>query len=250
MSEDHPFWTREKEWRPLKELSINSRVSVANDYKLGSDKPDPLGYLLGLILGDGSITQKTLAAGGPRFTSGNPKIQQSFEKTLEELGISWRSQIHHKTGSKEYTVYKRIKVPGTRAQDRSYTQLTQLLIDNDLIGCTSKTKFIPDVLFNSSSSFRAGLLKGLIETDGFLQSNGTAGFCSISKRLAFGVRDLLNSFGVKSSVRKKKQAGKKVAINTEQRFIYFRHDLYEVNIRSVSHTTRVLERKDLSKKTK
>jgi len=250
VSEDHPFWTKNQKWIALKELTVGDHVAIANDFKFppSSAQPDRLAYLLGLILGDGNITKKTLADGRPRFTSKNPLIQKQFEDTLAELKIGYRSQIHSVTGSKEYTLRKRMNVPHRRCQDKPYTELTALIYKYGLNDKTSINKFIPQVLINESSSIRLGLLKGLLETDGFLQSDGTAGFCSISKELVFGVRNLLNSFGIKAHIRCKKQAGKDTPIATNQRVIHSRYDLYKLCIKSKAYTRKLLDLVDLSAK--
>jgi intein/homing endonuclease len=251
VSEDHPFWIKNIGWKPLKELSIGSDVAYAVDYKQDvSTKSDTLGYLLGLLLGDGSFTAKTMADGGPRFTAKNIKIQENFENALAKLNIPWRSQIHGVTGSKEYTIYKRYPKEHARAQEREFTPITKALQKYDLIGRTSLDKFIPIELFNESAEMRHGLLKGLMETDGFVNKDGRVGFCSISRELAYGVRDLLNTFGIKASIRLKKQAGKIMPIDSEQREIHANHDLYEVNVTTKSYVKKLFDIVDLSSKDK
>ena len=248
VSDAHPFWTPYG-WKQLKDLAVGDKVATVSDYKLGMPTGiDKLGLLLGMILGDGSITTTAMADGGPRFTSKNPSVQKLLEDTASELNIAWRSQIHAITGSKEYTLRKRLKQLFGRPQDKPLTPLSELLYDYALVGMTSKDKFIPDALFNRSPEFRAGLLQGLMITDGFLCARGRAGFCSISNKLAYNVRDLLSSFGIKSRVRCKLQAGHRAPIDTAQREIVSQFDLYEVLVASKYHVNKLLNLVDLSAK--
>lgn len=253
VSDDHPFWTQNKQWVKLKKLSPGDKVAISTNYYLGVAEPDPLAYLLGLLLGDGNWTHKTLVDGGPRFTSKNSEIQKSFEAVLCKLDIPFRAQIHAITGSKEYTIYKRYKPVGvshTKWAARPITALVQLLYDFNLAGTTSKDKFIPLALFNRGPEWRCGLLKGLLETDGFLEVSGRAGFCSVSKELAYGVRDLFHSIGVASSIRRKEQAGKHIPISYggKQREICCNYDLYEVNITNAIAVKKLLSVIDLTSK--
>lgn len=249
VSNDHPFWTKNG-WKKLKELKAGDQVASVNDYHFDNsiNEVDDLSYLFGLILGDGNITNCTLADGGPRFTSKNPLIQKSFEDVLARLNIDYRFQFHSKTESKEYTVRKRTFVKNTRPQDRPLTSLSNLIYKYRLNGCSSFNKFIPLELLNGNASVRLGLLKGLLETDGFLLSSGEIGFCSVSKELAYQVGELLNTFGIRSTIRLKKQKGKKIPINTEQRIVSCNYDLYELNIRSKIYVKKLLNLIDLSNK--
>ena len=249
VSDDHPFWTQIG-WQKLKDLYVGDKVATATTYKFdNSDQTiDDLAYIIGLLLGDGTITEKTFQDGGARFISGNPLIQQAFETSLSRLKIPWRVHVDKRTGSLGYTIYKRVQIPNMRAQDRPLNELTSALHSLDLIGKTSIDKFIPLKMLNGSASVRRGLLKGLLETDGYVQADGNAGFCSISKDLAYGVRDLLNSFGIKSSVRVKKQKGKLAPVKTEQRFIESKSDLYVVTVASKSHAKRLTKVINLANK--
>lgn len=251
VSDDHPFWVKDRQWKKLKELNIGDKVATATDFKFDNSckSVDDLSYIIGLLLGDGTITEKTFKVGGPRFLSKNPLIQKSFEDTLKRLDLFYRVSLDKRTNSLQYTIAKTIRTnfDSSRPQDRPLNELTLALFNLGLVGKTSLDKFIPMKLLNSNAAIRKGLLKGLFETDGYIQADGLAGFCSISKELAYGVRDLLNTFGIRSSVRLKKQTGKTALINTEQRQITSKHDLYVVTLQP-KEATRLSQLVDLSNK--
>jgi hypothetical protein len=63
-----------------------------------------------------------------------------------------------------------------------------------------KNKHIPEVYFVASVAQRMALLRGLIDTDGYVAGDGQVEFCSVNERLARGVARLVHSLGVKASV--------------------------------------------------
>ena len=116
------------------------------------DKPiefDPVAtpidpYLVGLILGDGSIDKDT---GFVRITS-HEDDWKTYEKHIKEpIG-----NIYRKKGQ-EHIVFVSIKGIGSLVKE--------------FIGCqTSYTKRIPEILLTGSVSQRISLLQGLMDTDG------------------------------------------------------------------------------------
>ena len=68
-------------------------------------------------------------------------------------------------------------------------------LDNYGLRCTSHNKHIPkDYLYNSEN-IRLSILQGLIDTDGYITSNGNVSFSSTSKQLAEDIAFLVRSFG-------------------------------------------------------
>lgn len=76
-----------------------------------------------------------------------------------------------------------------------------------------KNKHIPEEYMQSSVRQRFELLKGLMDTDGFCSKAGQCEFVQKNKNLAFQVKELLASLGIKSTIKEKnctyngKQAG-------------------------------------------
>src|SRR3989475_5733179 len=70
-----------------------------------------------------------------------------------------------------------------------------------LWGIRSDEKFTPDLYLNASREARLDVLRGLMDTDGWVERWGSARFCSTSERLAGNVAELVRSLGGWCSVR-------------------------------------------------
>ena len=64
-----------------------------------------------------------------------------------------------------------------------------------LIGCRSHEKFIPRQYLDAPPYQRLQLLRGLLDTDGWVEKHGTVRFCSASLQLALDVQELSRSLG-------------------------------------------------------
>lgn len=93
-----------------------------------------------------------------------------------------------------------------------------------LIGVKSWDKFIPEDYKYSSVDDRLSLLRGLMDTDGTVKSNGEASYCTTSKRLAEDVVEVVRSLGGRATIRERNRVGKESEINgrtlTSQRVSY------------------------------
>ena len=139
-------------------------------------------YLLGLILGDGGITQ-----GSVSFTTEDVEIVETIKSILPE-----NSQIV-KNGSSKYG-YKLTKKTGHT------NPIIQTLKDLKLMGCGSHNKFIPNIYKYSSINDRLEILKGLMDTDGTCSISkkenfeGTE-FSTVSEKLCDDVIEIVHSLG-------------------------------------------------------
>ncbi|MBI3636053.1 MAG: AAA family ATPase [Candidatus Rokubacteria bacterium] len=70
----------------------------------------------------------------------------------------------------------------------------------------SEDKFIPDAYLTASRDVRLDVLRGLLDTDGWVERWGSVRFCSTSPRLAHDVADLVRSLGGWCSVRSRTAA--------------------------------------------
>src|SRR5258705_1208486 len=73
-----------------------------------------------------------------------------------------------------------------------------------LWGKRAESKFIPDVYLDASRADRGELLRGLMDTDGWVERWGSMRFCSTSERLARQVAELVRSLGGWCSVRSRR----------------------------------------------
>ncbi|WP_279606952.1 LAGLIDADG family homing endonuclease, partial [Burkholderia vietnamiensis] len=69
-----------------------------------------------------------------------------------------------------------------------------------LWGCTSRDKFIPRAYLDAEKSVRLDLLRGLLDTDGWVESWGTVRYSTASPQLARDVCELARSLGAWCSI--------------------------------------------------
>jgi replicative DNA helicase len=150
----------------------NHSVVVADPFDLpDAELPiDP--YVLGAWLGDGDSW-----SGG--FTSADPEIITQIELAgyVVTRGARYRHYIRK-----------------LRAQLRDIGLL--------------RNKHIPDVYQRGSENQRRALLAGLLDTDGTVTSTGNAQFCTTSKRLAEGTRELIHTLGYRTRISTKRVNGR------------------------------------------
>jgi hypothetical protein len=138
-------------------------------------------YLLGLILGDGGITQKNVS-----FTTEDIEIIDIIKNILPE-----NSQIVKNKNSKYG--YRLTKKSG------STNPIIQQLKILNLMGCGSHNKFVPNIYKYSSINDRLEILKGLMDTDGTCSlKNGICKgteYSTISEQMADDVIEIVHSLG-------------------------------------------------------
>ena len=124
-------------------------------------------YLLGLLLGDGSLVRSAT------FTTGDDFIAKEILKT-----------------NTFNFVKKNNKIQGT------VSKITPDIRKLGLLGTKSDTKFIPRKYMYGSVNQRKELLKGLMDTDGSVYGKcATLEYCTVSKRLKDDFVELVNSLG-------------------------------------------------------
>jgi hypothetical protein len=159
-------------------------------------------YLLGTFLGDGSYC----ASGAVTITSGD-----IAHTTAALAGLDYT--LHD---GKDFC-FKGASVKWWRKQLSSLR----------LAGKKAASKFIPREFLMGSVEVRWGILQGLMDTDGTVDSQGNPSFTSISRQLAEDVRFLVNSLGGTASIGEKEpfyrdKAGGKVICNTAYT-LYIKH---------------------------
>lgn len=145
-------------------------------------------YILGCLLGDGSISAKPTTA--PLLTVGDEEIIEHCRKRLPpDCYLKHDRRIHYRFSAGPS--YRGVHGRGT------YSPICKAIRDLGLVGSVSHTKFIPDVYKLGSTVQRLDLLRGLMDTDGHCPKNAKsqARLSTTSKQLAEDVAEVARSLG-------------------------------------------------------
>jgi len=172
-----------------KKIPGNVSISVISPYVPDNPSTCPVDpYLLGLLLGDGCLAQPTTLS----FSSADAHIVEQI--TL--LCNHWEVTPKYK-GRVDYALTKSIP------QDSfppSPNKLVKILTELQLMGTTSKTKFIPQIYKQASVNDRLLLIRGLLDTNGTVGKRGNVSFTTTSKELARDLQEVLWSVGALCSI--------------------------------------------------
>lgn len=161
-------------------------AGVSGEFGSKKDLPiDP--WLMGALLGDGDFTGAT-----PRFTKGASETVERVRRALPE-GL----ELVH-AGGVDY----RISQPRDNRRV-SGNEIQNALASLELSGCGSLTKFIPQCYLDADRDARLSLMRGLMDTDGWVEKTGSVQFSTSSKRLSDGIVALGRSLGYWVTVREK-----------------------------------------------
>jgi recombination protein RecA len=142
-------------------------------------------YLLGLLLGDGSLVERTI-----KFTTIDLELLNNIQKILDrdfpEMTIS------EKQGKCSYSLKK-------KKHGHELTRLYQELEKLGLTGKYSEEKFIPKVYLFASIEQRIALLQGLMDTDGSVDPDGSISYPTSSPQLSLDFQFLVKSLGIRST---------------------------------------------------
>lgn len=160
----------------------NYRIPIVDGvgFECDTDLPiDP--YLLGLILGDGCITEHN-----------QPHIVTKDEELISKIKNCYDGDV---SVSDHERVVKTKKGLVTRSLIKvSLLGIKEKLATIGLYDTNSKTKFIPEMYINNSLEVRLALLQGLMDSDDYSNKHRCE-FSSISKNLSDGVKDIVLSLG-------------------------------------------------------
>ena len=175
---DYEKWS---EWRKHTHKLFRAGVDFP-----ATDTPQLDPYFLGLVLGDGSLSQNYRIS----VATIDPEITQYVLDTAESYGLSVRRDgrnliQHHLTSGTEVRAGRR---GGTNPV---ITELRRL----GLLPIACQDRFIPDTYRLGSRTVRLETLAGLLDSDGYL-ANGGFEFASKSRRLADGVAFIARSLGL------------------------------------------------------
>lgn len=144
------------------------RVPILN-WGYEEDLPiDP--YIVGLLLGDGSITKNV------GITTADVEIEQAFNDCAAEHNLKIRTEFKINNLASSY--YASTGRTGKVGCNPLINKLRQL----NIFGCNADTKHIPKIYKFSSWNNRLEILAGLLDSDGSLNKN-CFDFCIKSKQL-------------------------------------------------------------------
>jgi hypothetical protein len=139
-------------------------------------------YILGLLLGDGFL----------QTAVGFCTIDEELKVAIE----SWAKTENCKLSSRSSTDYVIVSQQAQKDNKRETNGVNKLIQDLGLFGTDSYTKFIPKEYLLSSIEDRMKLLRGLLDTDGYVNDTGdTVQFGTSSPQLAKDFRELIKSLG-------------------------------------------------------
>lgn len=182
-------------------------------------------YLLGLYLGDGS-----------NYYSKITTVDKEIENYLYKISESMELQIT-KDGEETFMI-----TAGKEGNRRSQKNIFhKFLIESNLY----QNKHIPKEYLYASEEQRMELLRGLTDSDGYVDKNGAISFSSSIPKLAEDFVRLCQSLGISVSKKKRKSGYKKNGQYVECKDSY-RIDLY--TDKDVFKLSRKLERCKAKKK--
>ena len=204
-----------KNLKPKKAYTTFLKLNNTVDY---SEKTLPIpAYTLGAILGDGNVTKQFKLSGID---------EEIFNNVLEEIEFYYPGG-KYKTGSKykankqfvfDCSIEVRKDYQNTYSSSKYankvnpvYEELKKLNLN-----VSSKYKYIPDEYKYSSKEQRLDLVKGLMDTDGTISMDGAMSFGNVSYQLVKDLQEVLQSLGINSTLRQRKDKIYIIYINTNQ----------------------------------
>lgn len=138
-------------------------------------------YLLGLILGDGGISNNTI-----NFTTADLEIIEYIKNILPD-GIT----VIKRSGKYGYGISGRMG---------KENPITRYLREYNLMGFTAEHKFIPNKYKYNTIETRLQVLQGLFDTDGSVSGKSNIDYITVSYQLALDVQELVQSLGGRATL--------------------------------------------------
>ena len=186
------------------EITVNGKKYNSYKYYLPpvspiaySEKPQNIpAYTLGALLGDGALTKRT-----PKISSIDKEILDKIQKQLGD-GFEFKydptTTCEYRIVDKERFLHKSEFKNGQYGVNRLHRWLEEL----DL--CVScQYKYIPDNYKYGSIEQRYELIRGLMDTDGYISNDGSMSFVNTSKQLVDDFMEVLRSLGIICTVSKR-----------------------------------------------
>lgn len=145
-------------------------------------------YVLGCLIGDGSLVGSILLSSGLDDVEIREEIQRRLSRVTPEYRI--------RRVGRSQSSYSIVKESGSKTKNFYVSALK----DFGLYGSRSADKFVPIRYLVNSVSVREDLLAGLLDTDGTVAKSGEVSFTTVSRRLADDVKFLFESLGASVTI--------------------------------------------------
>ncbi len=209
---EHRVWVRcasgDEGWKPLAEIqpgdyvAIDRRIDLWGSreeintpraaglkakhslkrYPLPTRLTPDLAYVMGLLVGDGTLRERNAVA----LTTADESIAQEFRRIVyEQFGYEVANSVKFR-----YSISSR--------------QIRLFFEELGLDYVTAIEKSIPSVILTAPKPIVRAFLQGLFDTDGYVNVRGNVSLSTSSERLAHQVHILLLNFGIISSLQTKK----------------------------------------------
>ncbi|MFT3821096.1 MAG: replicative DNA helicase [Rubrivivax sp.] len=142
-------------------------------------------WLLGCLLGDGNLT----GSGSVRFSTASPQIVARVRERVAD-GM----EVTH-VGAYDYRIVRDDRGHPAGHMGAQANPLRLALQALALSGLPSDRKFIPRLYLEAGREHRLDLLRGLLDTDGWVERWGSVRLSTSSRQLADDVTELVRSLG-------------------------------------------------------
>ena len=189
----------------INEINVHDYIvtprKIVTNSKTGFDKDE--GRLLGLLIGDGVISERII-----RFTNQDENIINNMIEILDNRFKIKTKKNHYKPGNTIDLYW----------YDKSLLNWTKKLFSGSL---NAENKFIPNQILESDLNVVGNFLAGLFDTDGSVRKDlAIIEFCSKSKQLSYQVQRLLLRFGILSKVKKRMCCASNTINKTKREYFY------------------------------
>jgi replicative DNA helicase len=150
-------------------------------------------WVLGALLADGNLTESTI-----RFSTAVESIRREMCERIDA-----RLELTH-AGGVDWRIVQRHRGHVAGVWGVAPNPLTQAIKALGLWGLPSHEKFIPRAFLDASRRHRLDLLRGLLDTEGWVERSGTLRFATSSRQLAADVVEVARSLGAWCSMRAKR----------------------------------------------
>ncbi len=150
-------------------------------------------WVLGALLGDGNLT----GTGTVRFSTASAEILNAMEA---RVGAGMELTY---AGRYDYRIVREDRGHPLGIKGSQPNPLRTALDSLRLSGLASDQKFIPRLYLEAGREARLDLLRGLLDTDGWVESWGSVRFSTASRQLAQDLAELVRSLGGWCSINEK-----------------------------------------------